>query len=190
MAATREEETVWFLFSCCSCTLAVKLNIEWQIALLVVKTNMNIINKIASLAALYWVKNFKSSNRYLWLLAGHVGLMTKKIPVDELQSQINGIWRNCNLKNYKQLVTKKPEWFVDQVSQSQLEQGNHKQLLSVWCVGTIFSCLFQWLGRVELFIMQGQYFVSQLFILQSRSFISSVETDRVFFVKLIFYFFG
>lgn len=53
MVATREEKIVWFLFSSYLYILAVKLNIKWQIVLLVVKTNINIIDGIALFAALY-----------------------------------------------------------------------------------------------------------------------------------------
>ena len=46
--------------------------------------------------------------------------MTKKILVDEFLSQMNNIWQNRNLENYKQLVMENPEWFVDQVEQHTL----------------------------------------------------------------------
>lgn len=35
--------------------------------------------------------------------------MTKKILVNELLAQINGIWGNFNMENYNYLVKKKPE---------------------------------------------------------------------------------
>lgn len=53
VAATKKEKTVRFLFSSYLCIPAVKLNIELEIVLLVIKTNMNIIDEIALLAALY-----------------------------------------------------------------------------------------------------------------------------------------
>lgn len=52
-------ESVQFLFNYYLCILVVKLNIKYQIALLVIKTNIDIIDKIASLATLYYIKNFK-----------------------------------------------------------------------------------------------------------------------------------
>ena len=97
MAAIKEEKTIQFLFNCCLCTPAVKLNIEWQMALLVVKTNMDITDEIALLTALHWVENFKPFNKHLRLLARHIGPMTKKIPADELLLQMNGIW-GCKRK--------------------------------------------------------------------------------------------
>lgn len=115
MAATREEEIIRFLFSCCLCTSAVKLNIEWQTALFVVKTNINITDEVTTLMALYWVENFQLCNKHLWLFTKHIDFMTKKIWLDEFLSQMNRIWRNRNSENYKQLIIEKMEWFVDQV---------------------------------------------------------------------------
>lgn len=51
--AATEEETVRLLFSCCGRTPEVKLKIEWQMALLLKKINLNMTNGIASLAALH-----------------------------------------------------------------------------------------------------------------------------------------
>ena len=48
-------------------------------------------------------------NKHLRFLAGHVGFMTKNLLVDKLLLQMNDIWRNRNLEDYKQLVTENPE---------------------------------------------------------------------------------
>ena len=60
--------------------------------LLAIKTNIDITDGIALLAALYKVKNFTPSKKHLRLLARYIGFMTKKIPVEELLSQMNNIW--------------------------------------------------------------------------------------------------
>ena len=65
MVAIKKEETIRFLFSSCLYTLAVKLNIEWQMAFLALKTNMSITDEIALLTALYWVENFTFYNKHL-----------------------------------------------------------------------------------------------------------------------------
>lgn len=77
--------------------------------LLAVKTNIDVMDGIASLVVLHWVKNFKPYNKHFQLLIRHVGFITKMILVDELLSIMNGIWQNCNLEEYKQLVTEKSE---------------------------------------------------------------------------------
>ena len=59
-----------------------------------------------------------------------------------------------------------------------IRQDNQEYLFSVWYVGTIFCFLFWWLGQVELFILQGQ------------SFISLVKMARMLIARLIFCFFG
>ncbi len=53
VAASREEETVRLIFSCCGCTPEVKLNVEWQMALLVKKINMDMTDAMVTLAALH-----------------------------------------------------------------------------------------------------------------------------------------
>ena len=68
MAATTEEANTWLLFSSCGCTQEVKLNVERQMALLLKKVNIDFMDKIASLAALHFVKNCKlciTTRRYL-----------------------------------------------------------------------------------------------------------------------------
>ena len=53
VAATTEEMNVRLLFSSCGCTQEVKLKVEWQMALLSKKINMDFTDGIASLAALH-----------------------------------------------------------------------------------------------------------------------------------------
>ena len=55
MAPTIEEANARLLFSSCGCTQEVKLKVEWQMALLSKKVNIDFTDGIASLAALYWV---------------------------------------------------------------------------------------------------------------------------------------
>ena len=53
VAATMEEANARLLFSSCGCTQEVKLNVEWQMAVLSKKVNMDFTDGIASLAALH-----------------------------------------------------------------------------------------------------------------------------------------
>ena len=91
IVATKIEKTIRFLFSCYSYIPAFKLNIEWQMAFLDVKTNMDIIDRIALFSALYWVENFKSCNKHFRFLVRHIGLVTKKILLNEFLSQMNNV---------------------------------------------------------------------------------------------------
>ena len=65
MAAIKEEKTVKFLFGSCLYTLVINLNIEWQMALLAIKTNIDIMDEIILLMALHWIENFTLCNTYL-----------------------------------------------------------------------------------------------------------------------------
>ena len=53
MAATTDEANAPLLFSSCRCTQEVKLNVEWQMALLSKKINIDFTDGIVSLAALH-----------------------------------------------------------------------------------------------------------------------------------------
>ena len=116
VAASREEETVRLMFSCCGCTPEVKLNIEWQMALLAKKVNLDMTDEMVTLAALHWVENFKPCNKYLCLLARHLGLVTRKVPVVvDLKSRLDNVWEHRSADSFKQLVTEKSDLFVESV---------------------------------------------------------------------------
>ena len=72
------------LFSSFGCTQEVKLKVEWQMALLTKKVNINFTDGIASLAALHWVQNFKLCNKHQTFLARHLSLVTKKVPKEDI----------------------------------------------------------------------------------------------------------
>ncbi len=78
VTALREEETVRLMFSYCGCTPEVKLNIEWQMALLAKRINLDMTDGMVTLSALHWVENFKLCNKHLCLLARHLGLVTRR----------------------------------------------------------------------------------------------------------------
>lgn len=106
------------MFSCCICILSIKLNIEQYIAFISIKVNLNMTNRIASLAALYWVKNFKYCNKHLSSFARHIDLVIKKILVDDIASQLDNIQQHNFVKRFKNLVIEKPEWFVESILQT------------------------------------------------------------------------
>lgn len=66
-------------------------------AILAIKTNMNIMDRIVLLADLHLVENLTLCNKHFGLLARHVGFVTEKILIDELLSSMNNIWWNHNL---------------------------------------------------------------------------------------------
>ena len=115
MAAIMEEANARLLFSSSRCTQEVKLKVEWQIALLSKKVNMDFTDRIASLAALHWVENFTFCNKHQTLLARHLGFVTKKVPKKDIASRLDGIWQHRNLLDFTKLVCKNPEWFWEQV---------------------------------------------------------------------------
>lgn len=117
VAVTTEEANAWLLFSSCGCTEEVTLNIDWQMAVLSKNVNMDFTDGIASLAALYWVENFKLCNKHQSLLARHLGFVIKGVPNEELVSQMDNIWQYRNLLDFTLLVRKKPEWFQEQVQE-------------------------------------------------------------------------
>ncbi len=55
-------------------------------ALLAKRINLDMTDEMVTFSALSWVENFKLSNKHLYLLAKHLGLMTKKIPVVDSRS--------------------------------------------------------------------------------------------------------
>ena len=117
MATTMKEANARLLFSSCGCTQEVKLNVKYQMALLSKKVNINFTNGIVSLAALYWVNNFKLCNKHPTLLARQLGFMMKKVLKEDIASQLDGIWQHRNLLDFTQLVSKNPEWFWEQVEE-------------------------------------------------------------------------
>lgn len=68
------------------------------------KNNLDMTDGIVTLMALYWIKIFKSCNKHLRLFIRHLGLMTRKVLVDNLESQLNSIWYHQSIVDFKQLV--------------------------------------------------------------------------------------
>ncbi len=91
MAASREEEIIRLIFSCCGCTPEVKLNIKWQMALLAKRINLDMMDGMVTLSALDWVENFKLCNKHLYLFARHLGLVTRKVLVVDLRSRLDSV---------------------------------------------------------------------------------------------------
>lgn len=73
-------------------------------SLLLKKINMYFINKIASLAALYWIKNFKICNKHQTFLVKHLILVMKKILKKDIISQLDNIWQYRNLLDLAKLL--------------------------------------------------------------------------------------
>ena len=67
MAATRKEENVRLMFSCCPGTPKVNLNTDWQMKIL--SKFVCVVVGISSIAALYWVNKFRLCEKYMRLLA-------------------------------------------------------------------------------------------------------------------------
>lgn len=89
MATTKEEKTVYFMFSYYTCIPKVKLNTDWQISIL--SKTVSIIDKIASILVLHWVKNFWLCKKYLRLLAKKVNLITKNIFLGDLEIRLGEV---------------------------------------------------------------------------------------------------
>lgn len=106
MIVLREGETVWLMFSYCGCTLEVKLNVEWPMALLAKKINLDIMDKIVMLATLYQIKYLKSYNKHICVLAKYLSFMIKKILVIDLKIQLDNVCYYQSTINFKQLVKK------------------------------------------------------------------------------------
>ncbi len=115
VVASREEETVRLVFSCCGWTPEVKLNIEWLMTFLAKRINLDMTNEMVTLSALHWVENFKLCNKYVCFLTRHLGLMTRKLLVVDLKSRLDSIWQYWSEADFKQLVTKNSAWFVEPV---------------------------------------------------------------------------
>ena len=50
-----------------------------------------VVDGIASIAALYWMDNFRSCKKHLRLLAKKIGLLIKNVFLRELESQLEEI---------------------------------------------------------------------------------------------------
>lgn len=74
MVTTKEKTIVCFIFGCCACTSKIKLNTYWLMD--ISSKIVCIVNRIASITALYWVDNFRPHKKHLYLLAS---LVTKNI---------------------------------------------------------------------------------------------------------------
>lgn len=108
------------MFSCFAYTLAVRLNIKWQLALILTKVTLDMTNGIASLVVLYWVKNFELCNTNLSLLTRRLSFVIKKVMLSDFASQLESIWQHQSVDQCKRLVIENPEWFVELVLHSLL----------------------------------------------------------------------
>ncbi len=55
-------------------------------AFLAKRINLDMTDGMVTLSALHWVENFKLCNKHLCLLARHLGLVTRKVPIVDLRS--------------------------------------------------------------------------------------------------------
>lgn len=106
-----KEVNIRLLFSSCESNQEDKLNVEWQIVVLLKKVNIDFKDKIALLVTLHWIKNFEICNKYQSIFARHFGFVIKKVTKKDLISQMDAIWQHQNLLNFSLLICKKPEWF-------------------------------------------------------------------------------
>lgn len=104
IAATNDEKTVWLMFSCCAFISKVKLNKDWQIE--IISKSICVVNRIACIATLYWIDNFRLYKKYLCLPAKKVGFFTENIFLRELELRLEEIWTNRDLSKLGQLLTK------------------------------------------------------------------------------------
>ena len=86
MAVTREEEIIRLMFSCCLCTPKVKLNMDWQMRIL--SKSVCVVGRIASIAALYWINNFRSCKKHMRLLAKKVRFLIRNISLREWEIRL------------------------------------------------------------------------------------------------------
>lgn len=114
MAVTRKKKTVWLVFNYYRCISEIKLKIEWQIAVMSTKKD-DIIDQIALLAALRWVKNFKPYNKSFYILAKRVFFMTKNILMVILVLRLDDIWKNRNMIHLEQPVLASQAWFMERL---------------------------------------------------------------------------
>lgn len=70
------------------------------------------------------VKNFKSCNKYLCLLAKKVGLVTQNVPVIIFVSRLEDIWKNRELTSLEQLVSKNELWFAETLQWADHKKGS------------------------------------------------------------------
>lgn len=71
------------------------------------------MNGIILLAAVYWVENFKSCNKYLHILAKKIGLVTRNISVEILELQLEEILKSRELAKLEKLMSEKKDWFAE-----------------------------------------------------------------------------
>lgn len=84
-------------------------------AFLVKKINLNIIDEMIMLAALYKVENYMPCNKHLCFFTKHHGFMTKKIPIIDLKSQLDSVWQHQSVDCFKPLITENLNWFIESV---------------------------------------------------------------------------
>ena len=73
-------------------------------AFLAKKINIDMTHGMITLAALYWVESFILYNKHFYFLIKHLGLVTRKVPVVNLKSQLDSVWQYQIVVSFKQLV--------------------------------------------------------------------------------------
>ena len=81
------------------------------------KINLDFTDRMASLAALHLVKNFKLCNKHQALFARHLSLITNMVSKRNIALQLDAILQHCNLLDFTKLVCKNPEWFLEQMKE-------------------------------------------------------------------------
>lgn len=92
MAIIREEETVHLIFSRYGCTIEVKFNTDWQMGISL--KSADVVDEIASIAAIHWVDNFRPCKKHLRFLAKRVSPLIKNVSLGDLDLQLEESWRN------------------------------------------------------------------------------------------------
>ena len=72
-----------------------------------------VVDKIASIAALHWVNNFRPCEKHMRLLAKRVGLLIRNVSLGELKVRLAKILRNRKSSKLGILLKENKEWFAE-----------------------------------------------------------------------------
>ncbi len=111
------------MFSCYGYTPEFKLNVKWQMTFPAKKINMDMIEGMVTIAALHWVDNCIPYIKHLCLLARHLGLVIRKIPVVELKSQLDSVWQYRSVDSFKQQIAENSDLFMELVLAALVKKG-------------------------------------------------------------------
>ena len=70
------------------------------------------VDRIASIAALHWVDNFRPCEKHMRLLVKRVKLLTRIVSLGELEVRLVEIWRNRELSKLGILLEENGKWFA------------------------------------------------------------------------------